>query len=70
MSTNESCQELARKAPDDSHHWVYPQSCFDRVHADLAEYDDHHFLVTVDAHCKWVDVPCVDKDTTALFIVS
>ncbi|KAJ8874213.1 hypothetical protein PR048_025055 [Dryococelus australis] len=52
------------KAP--SHHWEEPEHNWQRIHIDYAgPYQDHHFLVVVDAKSKWTDtVSCSSAPTS------
>lgn len=52
-----ACQQQ-RDAPARSllHPWAFPTRPWQRVHTDFAEFQGKHYLVTVDAHSKWIEV--------------
>ncbi|KAJ8871342.1 hypothetical protein PR048_027659 [Dryococelus australis] len=52
------------KAP--SHPWDEPEQNWQRIHIDYTSpYQDHHFLIVVDATSKWTEiVPCLSAHTT------
>ncbi|BES92812.1 Hypothetical Protein NTJ_05622 [Nesidiocoris tenuis] len=65
-----SCPECARvqnsppKAP--LHPWMEPEGNWQRIHVDYAgPYQNHHFLIMVDAKSKWAEIlPCRTAPTS------
>jgi len=41
---------------------------WDRVHIDYGEWKNHHFLVLVDAFCKWPEVKVMSTTTTRMIV--
>ena len=55
VQQREACQSV-RKLPAVAplHCWQWPTRVWQRLHIDFAEKDQHHFLVLVDSHSKWL----------------
>ena len=57
------CQESQKspvKAP--LHPWEWPERAWARVHVDFAgPFEDHMFLLLVDAHSKWMEIHPVKR---------
>lgn len=47
-----------RDAPPRSllHPWAFPARPWQRIHIDFGEFQGKHYLVSVDAHSKWIEV--------------
>ena len=59
----QQCQKSPAKAP--LHPWEWPERAWSQVHADYAgPIDGMSFLILVDAHSKWLEVPHVKSRTT------
>jgi len=50
------------------HPWQHPNAPWDRVHIDFGEWNNHHFLVLVDAFSKWSEVRVVLTTTTKMTV--
>ena len=51
------------------HPWIFPTKPWERIHIDYAgPFQNKMFLITVDAHSKWIDVQIVPSATTATTI--
>ena len=46
------------------HPWQHPNAPWERVHIDYGEWNNHHFLVLVDAFSKWPEVKLVATTTS------
>ena len=46
------------------HPWQHPSGPWERVHIDYGEWNNHHFLVLVDAFSKWPEVKLVSTTTS------
>ncbi|KAJ0182603.1 hypothetical protein K1T71_001972 [Dendrolimus kikuchii] len=59
-----------RDAPPQSllHPWVFPARPWQRLHIDFAEFQGKHYLVTVDAHSKWIEVQKMTNTTASTTI--
>ncbi|KAJ8866834.1 hypothetical protein PR048_032695 [Dryococelus australis] len=65
--TDSDIEHLVRIQPKSpSHPWEEPEHKWQRTHIDYAgPYQDHHFLVVVDAKSKWAEiVPCLSAPTS------
>ncbi|KAK0144151.1 hypothetical protein N1851_017503 [Merluccius polli] len=62
----DACQSV-RKLPAAAplHCWQWPTRVWQRIHIDFAEKDQHHFLVLVDSHSKWLEVIAMATTTAA-----
>lgn len=64
------CQELQNSPPQvPSHPWEWPQRPWARLHIDyagpLTPFMGKMFLITVDAHSKWLEAHVVETPTSA-----
>ena len=61
-----TCQNRrSRPSVTPPHPWTYPESPWQRVHADFAEYKGRQYLIMVDAYSKWPEVHEMGTQATA-----
>ena len=65
-----TCQRHRKTPPCSAlHHWEWPGRPWSRVHVDYAgPFMGKMFLLTIDAHSKWMDIHCVKSATSSLTI--
>ncbi len=67
----DACQQTRHNPPPASlHPWEFPESPWERLHADFAGpmYGGKMFLIVVDAHSKWIEVKVLSTATSATTI--
>lgn len=59
-----------RDAPPRSmlHPWEFPARPWQRVHIDFGEFQGKHYLISVDAHSKWIEVQKMSGTNAAVTI--
>ena len=68
-TTVQSCQQSQQhqNAPPPAHtySWIWPERPWERVHIDHeGPFLGKYFLIVVDAHSKWMEVPMVPSTST------
>ncbi|XP_052737827.1 uncharacterized protein K02A2.6-like [Bicyclus anynana] len=59
------CQQRDAPPRAQLHPWAFPANPWSRLHIDFAEFRGKRYLITVDAHSKWVEVQKMNDGTTA-----
>lgn len=59
------CQQRDAPPRGQLHPWAFPASPWWRLHIDFAEFQGKRYLITVDAHSKWIEVQKMTEGTSA-----
>ncbi|XP_063545414.1 uncharacterized protein K02A2.6-like [Cydia strobilella] len=51
------------------HPWSFPSRPWQRLHVDFGEFQGKHYLVTVDAHSKWIEIQKMPSTNAAATIL-
>lgn len=63
------CQQRSEPPRSVPHPWAFPARPWQRIHIDFAEFQGKHYLVTVDAHSKWIEVQKMGTTTATATIL-
>ncbi|KAL3988098.1 5-hydroxytryptamine receptor 3 [Sarotherodon galilaeus] len=69
LARSYACEECQKHYKSPLHPWEWPESPWSRIHVDYAgPFLGEMFLITVDAHSKWMDIYPVKSSTSQVTI--